>query len=116
MLGCDCSDQVQAGQVGQVVRFGFTVGRRQARRAAQRVMVKRVLREAARHAAEALRQVAGDRTVDLVLRLRSPLPDPAQMGLAMVKRSLRAEADALIAQLQRYLRAGAPAARPGTVR
>jgi RNase P protein component len=105
-----------AGQVEVGVRFGFTVGRRQARRAVQRVMVKRVLREAARHGAQALCRRAGGRAVDLVLRLRSPLPDPTQMGLALLKRSLRAEADSLIAQLERYLDAGPPAARRGNVR
>lgn len=102
--------------VARAVRFGFTVGRRQARRAVQRVMVKRVLRESARHAAESLRQVARGRQIDVVLRLRSPLPDPSQMGLPQLKRSLRAEADSLIEQLARHL-AGAPtAARRGAVR
>jgi len=89
------------------VRFGFTVGRRQARRAVQRVMVKRVLREAARNAAGSLRPLAENRGLDVVLRLRSPLPDPSRMARAQVKRSLRAEADSLIAQLARHLRARA---------
>jgi len=86
------------------VRFGFTVGRRQAHRAVQRTLVKRVLREAARHAAGTLRSLVPDRSVDIVLRLRSPLPGPGQMGQARLKRSLRAEADSLIAQLARHLR------------
>jgi len=105
-----------AGQFDRAVRFGFTVGRRQARRAVQRVMVKRVLREAARHGAQALCRRARGRTIDLVLRLRSALPDPTQMSLAVLKRSLRAEADSLIAQLERYLDAGASAARRGNAR
>jgi ribonuclease P protein component len=86
------------------IRFGFTVGRRQARRAVQRVLVKRVLREAARHAIGALRPLAADRKVDVVLRLRNPLPQPDQMGQAELKRSLRTEADSLIEQLARHLR------------
>jgi ribonuclease P protein component len=86
------------------VRFGFTVGRRQARRAVQRALVKRVLREAARNAASVLRPLAADRTVDVVLRLRSPLPGPCEMSQAQLKRSLRNEADSLIAQLARHLR------------
>ncbi len=90
------------------VRFGFTVGRRQARRAVQRVMVKRVLREAARHAAPMLRPLVRQCSVDVVMRLRSSLPEASQMGLAELKRSLRAEADSLIAQLARHLRAGQP--------
>ena len=90
------------------VRFGFTVGRRQARRAVQRVMVKRVLREAARHAAPMLRPLVRQCAVDVVMRLRSPLPEASQIGLAELKRSLRAEADSLIAQLARHLRAAQP--------
>jgi RNase P protein component len=97
----------ESGSQTDAVRFGFTVGRRQARRAVRRVMVKRVLREAARNAAGTLRPLAGNRSLDVVLRLRSPLPDRSQMGLAQVKRSLRAEADSLIAQLARHLRASA---------
>jgi ribonuclease P protein component len=85
------------------VRFGFTVGRRQARRAVQRAMVKRLLREAARESADELRRIAHGRSVDLVLRLRSTLPDSSQIALAQLKRSLRAEADSLIAQLARHL-------------
>lgn len=88
------------------VRFGFTVGRRQARRAVQRTLVKRVLREAARHGASALRALAQDRRVDVVLRLREPLPTASDMSLAQLKRALRSEADALIAQLVRHLRSG----------
>jgi RNase P protein component len=89
------------------VRFGFTVGRRQARRAVERVMVKRVLREAARNGAGALRELARDGSLDVVLRLRAPLPERSEMSLALVKRSLRAEADSLLSQLARHLRAGA---------
>ena len=89
------------------VRFGFTVGRRQARRAVERVMVKRVLREAARNGAGALRELARDCNLDVVLRLRAPLPERSEMSLALVKRSLRAEADSLLSQLARHLRAGA---------
>jgi ribonuclease P protein component len=90
------------------VQFGFTVGRRQARRAAQRSLVKRVLREAARNALGTLRPLVADRNVDIVLRLRSPLPGVDQMGQAELKRCLRTEADSLIAQLARHLRTGKP--------
>jgi ribonuclease P protein component len=86
------------------VRFGFTVGRRQARLAVQRALVKRILREAARSAAGALRPLARDRSVDVVLRLRSPLPEASQVSRMQLKRSLRSEADSLIAQLARHLR------------
>jgi RNase P protein component len=89
------------------VRFGFTVSRRQARRAVQRVMVKRVLREAARSATGTLNGLARDARVDVVLRLRAPLPKRPEMSLSQVKRTLRNEADSLIGQLARHLRADA---------
>jgi hypothetical protein len=53
-----------------------------------------------------LRPLAADRTVDVVLRLRSPLPGPSEMSRAQLKRSLRTEADSLIGQLARHLRSG----------
>jgi len=89
------------------VRFGFTVSRRQARRAVQRAMVKRVLREAARSAAGTLNGLAGLARLDVVLRLRAPLPRRSEMSLSQVKRTLRTEADSLIGQLARHLRADA---------
>ncbi len=98
------------------IRFGFTVGRRQARRAVLRVMVKRVLRESARNGAASLFELARGRGIDVVLRLRSPLPDPAKMGLSQLKRSLREEADSLIEQLGRHLAAGGKTARRGGLR
>jgi ribonuclease P protein component len=82
------------------VRFGFTVGRRHARRAVDRVLVKRVLREAARHAAPALAAAAPAAT-DVLLRLRAPLP--AAHSRAQLKRELRAEADALLARFLSHL-------------
>lgn len=82
------------------VRFGFTVGRRHARRAVDRALVKRVLREAARHAAPAL-VAAAPAATDVVLRLKAPLP--ATLSRARFKRELRAEADALLARLRSHL-------------
>lgn len=96
----------------EACRFGITVGRRHARRAVDRATVRRVLREAARHAAEDLSAAAGARAVDTVLRLKAPLPAAQQMSRVQVKRALRAEADALLAELLRHLRReGAPAQR-----
>ena len=88
-------------------RFGVTVGKRNARRAVERALVKRVLREAARHAAAALDAAAGTRSVDVVLRLKAPCPPKTTLAPPLFKRALRAEADALLAQLARALRAGA---------
>lgn len=86
------------------VRFGFTVGKRNARRAVERAAVKRVLREAARQAALALDAAAGPRAVDVVLRLKAPCPAKEQLPRPLFKRELRAEADALLAQLAAALR------------
>jgi ribonuclease P protein component len=97
------SERSHSGEPG--IRLGFTVARRQARRAVQRVMVKRLFREAARAAAPELRAASGDRSFDLVLRLRSPLPERSRMTLSQLKRELRTEADSLMAQLARHLRA-----------
>jgi RNase P protein component len=87
------------------VRFGVTVGKRNARRAVDRARVKRVLREAARLASAALDRAAGARRVAVVLRLRAPLPAAERGSLPALKRQLRAEADALLEQLARHLRA-----------
>ncbi len=89
-----------AGSASSVrVRFGITVGKRNARRAVQRALVKRIAREALRHAAPALERAAGGRAVDLVMRLKAPFPQPEAMPLAPFKRALRAEADQLLAMM-----------------
>lgn len=105
------------------IRFGFTVGKRNARRSVDRVLVKRILREAARHAAPELLPRA-TQAVDVSLRLKRPLPRAGRdIGLATLKSSLRADADALLAELGRQLArlelapaelAPAPAAEPAS--
>jgi ribonuclease P protein component len=101
------------------VRFGLTVGKRNARRAVERALIKRVLRESARHAAPALDRAARERRVDLVLRLKAPCPAAVELTRPQFKRVLRAEADGLLAQLAAFLRRdaqddapAAPAMRP----
>jgi ribonuclease P protein component len=86
------------------VRFGFTASRRHARRAVDRNTAKRVLREAARRHLEDLDAAAAARSVDIVLRLKAAVPDAAQLSRSAWKAALRAEADALLAQLVRRLR------------
>lgn len=66
-------------------------------------MVKRILREACRHARGTLAASAPGLAVDVVLRLKSPLPERDALARAQLKRQLRAEADALLAALQRHL-------------
>lgn len=98
--------RVRAGGGSAPVRFGFTASRRNARRAVDRNAVKRVLREAARCHIEELDAAAANRSVDIVLRLKSSVPDRSALALGAWKRVLRAEADALLAQLAQRLRGG----------
>jgi ribonuclease P protein component len=81
------------------LRFGITVPRRQARRAVARNMVKRVLRESARDALPALHASCDGMRADVLLRLRSPLPDASSTAWSALKRQLRVEADGLLRQL-----------------
>ena len=71
-------------------------------------MVKRVLREAARHGAGRLAAAAARQRVDVLFRLKAPLPDAATTSWAQVRLQLRREADSLIDQLQQQLQAHAP--------
>jgi RNase P protein component len=80
------------------VRFGLTVGKRLARRAVDRVLVKRILREAARHSAPQLAARA-QRDLDVVLRLKAPLPERATITRTQLKRALREDADAVLRRL-----------------
>ncbi|HEX7156307.1 MAG TPA: ribonuclease P protein component [Burkholderiaceae bacterium] len=88
-----------------MVRFGFTVPKRHARRAVERAMVKRILREGARHAAPGLAARAAGRRVDLVLRLKAALPGKAAISWHELKRTLRSETDELMSKLEHELAA-----------
>ena len=85
------------------IRFGLVVSRRHERRAVARNMVKRILRESARHFAPALASATGERRVDVVLRLKAPLPRVSDASWSEVKAVLRREADDLLAQLRAQL-------------
>lgn len=83
-------------------RLGITVSKRMARRAIDRALVKRIVREAFRHAASGIERVAATSgmAVDISVRLRRPvaLPDdPQRPALTFWRRALRAEADELLA-------------------
>lgn len=98
------------------VRFGVTVGRRNARRAIDRALVKRIVREASRHAAPALDATCTRRgwRLDVAFRLKSAraaaAPGTAK-AMAMApsnaawRRTLRAEADALLERLAQHVAA-----------
>jgi len=86
------------------VRFGFTTARRQAPRAVDRNGVRRVLRESARRHLAELDSAAGDRSLDIVLRLKAPVRDHAAPNWRAWKAQLRDEADLLLQQLAARLR------------
>lgn len=89
------------------VRFGVTVGKRNARRAIDRAVVKRILREAGRHVAPALELTCARRglRLDVAFRLKASRDRTAetQPSLAAWRRALRDEADALLDRLARQL-------------
>lgn len=87
------------------VRCGLTIPRRLARRAVDRNLVKRVAREALRAALPALAEAVTPLRVDLVLRLKAPLPPVVALARRQLRRQLRDEADALLAGLVRDARA-----------
>jgi hypothetical protein len=82
------------------VRFGMTVGKRNARRAVDRSLAKRILREASRLAAQGLEQRCAARglRLDVALRLKAPF-DATALSVTRWRRALRTEADELVARL-----------------
>jgi ribonuclease P protein component len=83
-------------------RLGITVSKRMARRAIDRALVKRIVREAFRHSASGVERIAAGSGVgvDISVRLKRPvaLPDnPQRLALTSWRRTLRAEADELLA-------------------
>ena len=89
------------------VRFGITVGKRNARRAVDRAVVKRILRDASRHAASALEAICAGRglRLDVAFRLKALRDRSAEGQPALVawRRALRDEADFLLDRLGRHL-------------
>ena len=85
------------------VRFGVTVGKRNARRSVDRVLVKRIVREACRHRAAAFEDCAAQASaqIDIALRLKTPLVDTRSQPLAMRqwRRQVRADADSLLQEV-----------------
>jgi ribonuclease P protein component len=90
------------------VRFGVTVGRRMVRRAVDRALVKRILREAAWLASPGLAAQSTRRygRLDVAFRVkvvRGGPGDQPPLSLTAWRRALRAEADALLQRLDRHL-------------
>lgn len=94
------------------VRFGMTVGKRNARRAVDRGLVKRILREAGRAAAPVFERLCTGRRLrlDVAFRLKASR-DRAEgtvVSLQAWRHALREEADELLARLGRHLSAAEP--------
>ena len=89
------------------LRYGITVGKRNAHRSVDRALVKRTLREAARKQAPALAALLGEQGVglDVSLRLKVSLKEipGIDQGVCALKQSLRNDAQALMETLQRRL-------------
>ena len=82
------------------VRFGVTVGKRNARRSVDRALIKRIVRETCRHQAAAFEVQAAQASarIDVAVRLKAPLVDTRGEALAMRawRRQVRAEAEDLL--------------------
>lgn len=94
-------------------RFGFLVAKRHARRAVVRNMIRRILRESARHRCSSLDGVvnrdraAPDFALHILMRLKAPLPEKADPRTwQAVKHDLRVEVDGLLSRLERAVRTG----------
>jgi ribonuclease P protein component len=90
------------------VRFGATVGKRNARRAVDRALVKRILREASRRAAPALEALCAHQglRLDVSFRLKAPRNQATEVppvSLTAWRLALRAEADWLLGRLHRHI-------------
>ena len=89
------------------LRFGVTVGKRNAHRSVDRALIKRLLREAARkqapHLGEQLR--AQDMGLDVSLRLKAPIASVPgrETGVGALKAELRADIEQLFRQLSRRI-------------
>jgi hypothetical protein len=89
------------------VRFGATVGKRNARRSVDRALVKRIVREASRRAAPRLEALCAERSLrlDVAFRLKAArdLRRDDQPSVAQWRLALRAEADWLLERLARQV-------------
>ena len=86
------------------VRLGLTISRRMARRAVDRTLVKRIVREAFRQRGDPLLFAASEagQRVDVVVRLKRTVVvgTPGRPPLRLWRRELRENADALLSALQ----------------
>jgi len=83
------------------LRFGLTVGKINARRSVDRVLIKRILREVARHRAADIESVLSeDKGIDVTIRLKKKIPKIGiEVSLDGFKKSLGDDADFLLTLL-----------------
>lgn len=102
---CYFSLQAMCTEVPERLRFGITVGKRNAPRSVDRALIKRILREAARHQAPNLLPLLREAGsgLDVSLRLKEPLHRIAgfDAGVTALKKALHEDANLLMQDLSR---------------
>jgi ribonuclease P protein component len=96
----------QAHRQAGLVRFGFTVGKKNVRRSVDRALVKRVMRECARVILPQIRDVCVKQGLglDISLRYRTPLLVRGDITVAQAKDNVRRSTELAIAALFKRLK------------
>lgn len=96
----------QAHKQAGLVRFGFTVGKKNVRRSVDRALVKRIMRECARNAWPKMRCVCAEQGIglDISLRYRTPLLVQGKTTVAEAKTNIRRSTELAIAALFKRLK------------
>ena len=96
----------QAHKQTGLVRFGFTVGKKNVRRSVDRALVKRVMRECARVILPQIRDVCVKQGLglDISLRYRTPLLVRGDITVAQAKDNVRRSTELAIAALVKRLK------------
>lgn len=91
----------QANRQAGLVRFGFTVGKKNVRRSVDRALVKRIMRESARAALPELRRMCERQKIglDISLRYRTPLLVQGGVTVPEAKENIRRSTELVIAAL-----------------
>lgn len=96
-------------QHSQPLRFGVTVGKKQAPRSVDRQLVKRIIREGLRHEAKGLKAYCPEHCgIDVVVRLRAPLGAIAYFPKSRraLKACLHADLQTLLQRLHKVMQKG----------
>ena len=96
----------QACESAGLVRFGFTVGKKNVRRSVDRALVKRIMRECARQALPEMRRRCAEKGIglDISLRYRTALLVRGETTVAAAKATVRRSTDLAIAALFKKLK------------